>query len=257
MVDVLFYTTITLEKFMRRAKTLKPSKLKPKIPLLAIAILSAFPILAFPTVSPATSEPADLTQASAKSRWQPPAGTNAGSSLSGGRRGTEMTQCSLPAPQSNKALQLLVPPQSAGLLTTIAHPTFAWSIETTESVSMTFVLTDPAQAQPVYTETLEATTSGIAQVTLPDTISLEQGKRYRWTVMIACGSQGSQVYARSFIERVADSTPVAGTPLTQSNIYAERGIWYDALGVLLEGVAHHPEDGELAVALESLLQNTK
>jgi hypothetical protein len=220
------------------------------VALILVATLpSVFPIAAFARTS--------VPQSVAKStRWQPPAGSNAGSTLSGGRRGAEATLCSLPT-QSDKALRLLVPPQTEGLLTTSAQPTFAWAIETAEAVPMTFILTDPQQAQPIYTQTLETNQNGIMSVTLPQDITLETGTRYRWTVMVACGSQGNQVYARSFIQRVEDIRMPQGSTLSQANAFAEQGIWYDALGVLLTGVAQDPQDQELAIALESLLQNTK
>jgi hypothetical protein len=221
--------------------------------ILAVAVLpSVFPVAAF-----ARNSSPHLTKST---RWQPPAGSNAGSTLSGGRRGAETTLCSLPV-QPAKTLRLLVPLQSEGLLTTVAQPTFAWAIETAEAVPMTFILTDPQQAQPLYTQTLETSHNGIMSVTLPDHINLETGTRYRWTVMVACGSQGSQVYARSFIQRVEatalSNAATQGSPLSQANAFAEQGIWYDALGVLLTGVAENPQDQELAIALESLLQNTK
>jgi hypothetical protein len=218
--------------------------------ILVAALPSVFPIAAFARNL--------VPQSTAKStRWQPPAGSNAGSTLSGGRRGSESTLCHLPA-QPAKTLRLLVPPQPEGLLTTSAQPTFAWAIETAEAVPMTFILTDPQQAQPLYTQTLETNQNGIMSVTLPHNINLETGTRYRWTVMVACGSQGSQVYARSFIQRVDSAIELSqGSALTQANAFAEQGIWYDALGTLLTGVAQNPQDQELAIALESLLQNAK
>jgi Domain of Unknown Function (DUF928) len=217
--------------------------------IIAVAVL--------PSVFPAVAFARNSTPNLAKStRWQPPAGSNAGSTLSGGRRGSETTLCSLPA-QPTKTLRLLVPLQPEGLLTTVAQPTFAWAIETAEAVPMTFILTDPQQAQPLYIQTLETSHNGIMSVTLPDNINLEPGTRYRWTVMVACGSQGSQVYARSFIQRVETIAVPQGSSLIQANAFAEQGIWYDALGVLLTGVAENPQDQELAIALESLLQNTK
>lgn len=172
-------------------------------------------------------------------RWMPnPDRGSASSTLSGGRRGATASACAIDSSSSrpDPAITLLVPNGETGL-TTVAQPTLSWYLESENVTDMEFVLSHPDQATPVYTQSLHAET-GLVEVALPPAAALEIGTRYRWTVFVACNDSENEVHARSFVERVADSDLEIAVevmdPSERANIYASKGIWYDALNTLVE-----------------------
>lgn len=190
-------------------------------------------------------------------RWTPNEDRGqAGGTLSGGRRGQE-AECE--TSETATRLTLLVPSNGVSLLTTEANPTFSWHIATHEPTDMQFVLFDPRQAAPIYLQTIQADTREIASVSLPTDKALEEGIRYRWTVIASCpDGTNREIHARSFIERQDGETLNQAlnnaSSLDRAVAYAAEGVWYDALAQLL--MAHHqaPDNIEVQSALEMLLQ---
>ena len=168
-------------------------------------------------------------------RWVPDSDRgNVGSTLSGGRRGQGAASCNTTDATTN--LALIVPDSQSNLLTTSESPTLAWHVETNTPVEMTLYLSDPSQATPLYTETLELDHSATVSMSLPKTLNLLADKRYRWTVAVLCpGEHQAEISARSFIKHVnGESLHLDGLSHTEQAIaYAERGIWYDAIAALL------------------------
>ena len=193
-------------------------------------------------------------------QWSPERGRgSAGGTLSGGRRGTD-SQCAVGDVAAQ--MTLLVPDDAAGLLTTVANPALYWHVETARPVSMTFVLQDVTAAQPVYTQVVTAKQSGITGVQLPTHVALQVGAKYRWGVFLACGEQEtSEMYARSFIQRVeavaVRSQAQGQSPVTQAAVYAQAGIWYDAVSPLVQAVKTDPSNEQAKVGLKSLLAQAK
>ncbi len=180
------------------------------------------------------------------------------STLSGGRRGQEIVTCDSGSSLKPTTLTLLVPDTPQGLITTASNPTFFWHIETPKAVSMKFVLSDPAVAQPMFVKELQSTKSGIVQVDLPAKTPLKVGTQYRWTVLVTCKASGtSEIYARSFINRVDDpllQRRVQGkSNLEKAVAFAADGVWYDALDALLKAYQKDPKNAYLRSELKSLL----
>ena len=181
-------------------------------------------------------------------RWTPdPDRGSASTTMSGGRRGTPSAACALDDEQPNPAITLLVPDGGINL-TTKANPTLSWFIESKSQVSMEFVLSDPESANPVYTKRIQSGT-GLVEVTLPETASLDVGTPYRWTVFVDCEGGDYTIHARSFVERMAADGMVdpGASPLAQANTYASNGIWYDALNTL---VSSYRADNEMTTLLD-------
>ena len=173
--------------------------------------------------------------ASERIRWTPNTERGSiGSTLSGGRRGQAAVSCHVADDATQ--LALVVPEEQSSLLTTTTTPTLAWNITTATPVSMTFHFSDPDLATPIYTQTLELEKTSTVSITLPNEHSLVANKKYRWTVFVSCpGEYQTEIFARSFVEHVdrefLDITHLSS--LEQASIYAEQGIWYDAIAVLL------------------------
>lgn len=136
-----------------------------------------------------------------QAQWSPERRGSANDTLSGGRRGGG-NSCAAQPGQATPRIQLLVPNETAGLVTTAERPTFSWYLETPGPVTMTFVLQDPAVAEPVVTQTVQANRSGLVNLEPLSATPLKLGTRYRWSVLIACGEGQQEIVARSFVERV-------------------------------------------------------
>ena len=96
---------------------------------------------------------------------------------------------------------------------------------------------------------------GIIGIGLPSTVEpLEIGKSYRWYVDINCSASASEddfstpASLTGIVERVALATNFAhelkttSKPLNQVAIYANNGIWYDAVTELAQLCLEQPEN---------------
>ena len=187
-------------------------------------------------------------------RWTPDTDRgNVGSTLSGGRRGQETASCN----NLNNATQLalMIPGDESKLLTTRATPTLAWHISTTAPTSITFHFADPEIATPIYSKTLSIDHTTTVRATLPEEYHLEPGKQYRWTVFASCPDETDmEISARSFIEYVnRESLDVINlSSLEQASVYADQGIWYDAMAALL--AADNQGVGNVELMVQTLLE---
>jgi hypothetical protein len=131
-------------------------------------------------------------------------------------------------------------------LTVSEHPTFWFDVpeRLTAQVPVEFVLQDTADNY-VYKQkfTVPETSAGIVKFSVPSTVPpLEVGKRYNWTFSIYCDpeSPSAAVSVRGSVQRVAldpaleSQLEAAKTPLERAALYANKGIWHDALTTLGE-----------------------
>jgi len=187
--------------------------------------------------------------AQAEVRWTPnPDRGSASSSMSGGRRGAPFAVCALDHSQPDPAITLLVPDGDLHI-TTEAQPTLSWFLESDSVVSMEFMLSSPAQPDPIYTKQIQAET-GLVEVSLPASAELEPGVAYRWTVFVECDGGDYAIHASSRVERTddADIVAVAAMPLSErADAYAAKGVWYDALNTL---VSAYRQEGEMTTLLD-------
>ena len=85
-------------------------------------------------------------------------------------------------------------------------------------------------------------TAGIMAIELSDDApALETGKNYRWAVILVCGNRPNpnDPVVAAWIKRVDESNtkgslPIAPNSLEKAAWYAQNGIWYDALDILIE-----------------------
>lgn len=202
----------------------------------------------------------DQSPAQPRVRWTPKQERgNAKGTLSGGRRGQESAACGSAA--TSTRLTLLVPPGRESLVTTDPQPTLSWQIATQQPTTLRFILSDINRPTPLHTQSLSASATGIQSVKLPNSVSLADGQTYRWTVIVNCpDGQKSEIYARSFIRKASGESLTQQlsqkSAVDQAAVFAENGIWYDALGQLLqaqEKVSRHDSQSP-AAALSALLE---
>ncbi|MGG6268946.1 DUF928 domain-containing protein [Leptolyngbya sp. AN03gr2] len=202
---------------------------------------------------------ASANQPQQRVRWRPnPRMGSARSTLSGGRRGSAIAQCDATRIMKPATLTLLVPQANQGLFTTVANPTFFWHTETDRPTQAEFILSDPNQAEPVFTKTVAIDRSGISRVALPAEFALKAGTRYRWTVLLSCnGGASKEVVARSFVERIENAgiqqQVSSRSSVDRASKFAAEGIWYDAIATLIEAAQHDPNNSRIKAELRSLL----
>lgn len=129
------------------------------------------------------------------------------------------------------------------------------------NIPIEFTLKD-AQNQVLYQTQLEvaASSPGIVKFALPETVNpLEIDQLYHWDFRVYCHPT-TPVFVEGWIERIALDRALAGqleaaTPREQIALYAEQGIWYEAIANLAELRQREPEDPQLLEDWYSLLES--
>ncbi|MBE9039283.1 DUF928 domain-containing protein [Oscillatoriales cyanobacterium LEGE 11467] len=82
---------------------------------------------------------------------------------------------------------------------------------------------------------------GVMSVSLPPTLTLEEGKSYEWFMEMSCidNEEASEMnHIQGWLDRISatpglsDRLDIAQTPTDRATVYAEAGIWFDALETL-------------------------
>ncbi len=236
---------------------------KPSL-VLTVSILASIcflDVLIIGGYCPATAQPpiAPVPNSHPRVRWQPKRNMGSiGSTLSGGRRGQAIPTCTAADPLHPTTITPLVPSGNTRLLTTAVRPALHWHTDTTQAIAVKFILSDPSAAEPLVIQDVPMAKPGIFRMVLPAHVQLKPGIRYRWTLWAVCpNSPASEITARSFIEvtdQPALQTQVIGKSLVeQAVLYAENGIWYDALDALLQARRQEPANPQVTAELHALL----
>ncbi|MCC5640521.1 DUF928 domain-containing protein [Nostoc sp. CHAB 5844] len=173
-------------------------------------------------------------------------------------------------PQVKQDLTALVPftqePHSVTnvwALTTSAHPTFWFYVPYSQKANLPakFVLQDQ-QSNEVYQQAIALPANpGIISVSLPaNAPTLAVNQQYRWFLTFACEKQEQSppVYVEGVVKRVSLRPEITkelqtATPLQQFAIYAQNGIWHEALTTLAKLRQEHPQDTALKTQWQDLL----
>ena len=182
--------------------------------------------------------------------------------------GSRCTEC----PTVTLPLTALVPEKNLGnqgkavwARTVDEHPTF-WFYVPYSPASLhhvEFVLQD-GEDDVYRTLVTLPQTPGIVSLRLPSTLKpLEVDRNYHWFLKTYFAPQkiSALEYVDGWVQRVSLSPTVinrlkATTPQERIAIYADNGIWYDALTTLAQLRLAHPEDATLRVEWGDLLQST-
>lgn len=143
-------------------------------------------------------------------------------------------------PNTSLGLTPLVPFSHIGQ-TSSQRPTFTWFVPERAPHPLQFRLFK-SNGQPLYRTEIQSQ-MGIMQVSLPQNQpELTTGQVYRWQVVLVCNPQvpSRNVVAAAEIQVVEPAASlqtqlaVAPTPQQQSDLYAEAGLWYDAITAALK-----------------------
>ncbi len=189
------------------------------------------------------SQPKAATTTAAMPVYKPPLRGAPGGRVGGGTRGSG---------REVFVLTVLAPDHSA--LTVSEQPSLFWFISSSTSLPIEVTLMDLRTTQPVLeTRLAPPAAPGVQRIRLADHgVRLEAGVPYRWFVTIVPNSnrRSRDILAGGAIERVE---PPAGLPakLAQAgkeetaSLYAEAGVWYDALSAISDLIESAPNDAGL------------
>jgi hypothetical protein len=157
----------------------------------------------------------------------------------------------------------LVPDNHIGQ-TLSKRPTFLAYVAGGKSVE--FTLVEPNVEKPLLVKTVTPNAQGLVRVDLPEAFpDLEVGKNYRWSISVVCNPnrRSGDVFAQSWIQRVEPSVALtqklssANSKLEQARLYAEAGVWYDAIATLTEANQVDPNDSAIRSDLTALLSQVQ
>jgi hypothetical protein len=146
-------------------------------------------------------------------------------------------------------------------LTTSAQPTLYWYLSKPTTYKVQFTLIDDKGIEPIIEEYLKDVGEGIHSIKLSDyRQTLLLGIEYQWFVSIVRDrdQRSKDILATGMIRRteapeiVADAMKAGRTGAYY--VYAEHGIWYDALSAISELIEENPHDKFLESQRASLLK---
>ncbi|HEY7520741.1 MAG TPA: DUF928 domain-containing protein [Methylomirabilota bacterium] len=174
--------------------------------------------------------------------YKPPLRGAPGGRVGGGTRGT---------PRDMFMLTALAPDHSG--LTMQEQPPLFWFISGSTSFPVELTITDPRAPRPlVETRLTSPVPAGVHAIRLADHgVRLAPGVQYRWFVAVVPdqGRRSRDILAGGTIERIdvpdALRSRVETTPREQLPfVYAEAGLWYDALATVSELIERAPGSRE-------------
>lgn len=165
------------------------------------------------------------------------------------------------ATDHNGPLALLpLVPEHPGL-TTNRHPTLYWYVSKEVTSTMEFILVHDKAIQPLVEVTMDPPIKpGMHHLYLSE-FSLALDKEYRWFVSVVPDSaeRSKDIIAGGVIKRV--QPPAALFSQLQSRakrehpaVFAEAGLWYDAITTISELIGANPADKTLRLLRAALLE---
>jgi len=175
--------------------------------------------------------------------YKPPTRGAPGGRVGGGTRGIQ---------REVFVLSVLAPDHSG--FTTSEQPSLYWYISAPTSLPVEVTVMDPQGVQPILETRLSpAVKAGVQRIRLADyNVRLSPGAAYRWFVAVVpdADRRSKDILAGGAIERV-ETPDELKAKLTQTankdmpSVYAEAGIWYDALRAISDLIEAAPQDQEL------------
>lgn len=148
-------------------------------------------------------------------------------------------------------------------LTTSEQPSLFWFISTSSSYPVELTLVDPDKTDPLVELRINPPISaGVHRIRLGDhNVRLQAGTSYQWYVAVVPdgGRRSKDILAGGAIERVSlpDGLPDKITKASKRDLpslYAEAGLWYDAMAAIGELIDQTPRDPALLQQRSALLR---
>jgi Domain of Unknown Function (DUF928) len=227
---------------------------------LAVFALAIFPNLT--TLMPVNSAPILLSQ---NVNFKPP-----NVSAPGNRQGATHRGPKCPP----DLISPLVPEINVGLTVSESPTLFAYVSQALTQVEFSLITEKKTQEADdvVYETAFKVDKPGIIAVTIPATAankkSLEVGKRYQWSLSVACnpgdntGDRSNDFSVTGSVERIEPQPSLKNDlanpdPMARLIAYATNGIWYETVATLAEMRRKAPDDAKLTAEWTELLQSQK
>jgi len=184
--------------------------------------------------------------------YKPPKGTTLRGRVDGGFRGGE---------EGEPVLKVLAPADHVGE-TVKKSPALYWYLSQTTSFPIIFTLEDTRHYKPVLRVTLKPPTRpGVQMVRLADyEKTLEEEVQYRWHIAVVVDpeSRSKDIHAMGVIERISYTEALflgrsCRDPRDAVCLYADAGLWYDAIMVISDLITANPRDRVLRLQRAALL----
>ena len=141
------------------------------------------------------------------------------------------------------------------------QPSLFWYVDGAlpEGVPLMFTLFDDTTVEPlVETKLPRPERPGIQRIDLArHGVKLEPGTEYEWTVALVIEPErrSSDIVAAGWIDRIEPPPGLAAREgVSGARIYAEHGLWYDALAAVSDAIRADPADAGLRASREALLR---
>lgn len=162
---------------------------------------------------------------------------------------------------SNKQLMPLIPSDAFGLSAT-SQPTFFWYVPATAASVAEFTLTDEAKQEVYSTKLRLPGKPGVVSFKLPAQAGLKAGKNYLWQFSLICDLENPSAnpYVEGTVQPIQPPAELVhqirqAQPQDRFAIYANSGIWYDALSDLASQRCVRPRDMVLQARWSNLLKS--
>src|SRR6266581_9510179 len=171
--------------------------------------------------------------------------------VTGGSRGTGDTSITLD----------VLAPDEIGV-TTQEQPSLFWFQSKPADAKFELTLLQDNKIKPILQVLVERSTkAGIQRLKLSEHgAKLTPGVEYQWVVALVTdpNNRSSDLVASGVIKRVQPAADLKGkiakaTPASLAGVYAEAGIWYDALAVLTDQIEANPDNKTLRATRANLL----
>ncbi len=186
--------------------------------------------------------------------FRPPSRGTAPPSAGGATRGESCLK-------GSQQLTSLVPQNRLGL-TYSSNPTFYWYVPQSPATTAKFLLLNSDDSDVVYETNLALPKqSGIVSFTLPSSAPpLAVGKQYHWYLVVGCNQmdQSANPSVEGWVERVQPEGTMTrqlekATPTERVQIYADNGIWHEAVTTLAGLRQTNPTDRSAIAGWQALL----
>ena len=152
---------------------------------------------------------------------------------------------------ADMVLNVLAPEQTG--LTTLAQPVLYWYASKPSTTSIEVVVISDSAELPVLNRILSLTPGGVQSIDLASLgVTLAPDTDYEWFVSVVSEAKqrSKDLTSGGTIRRVAADPAVlarvaAASERERPRIYAEAGLWYDAIGSLSRLIERNPADAEL------------
>jgi len=194
----------------------------------------------------------EATRAPSGVKFRPPATGAPSVRVTGGSRGSGDTSITLD----------VLAPDDIGV-TTQEQPSLFWFQSKPANAKFELTLLQENKVKPLVQVSVERSTkAGIQRMKLADHgVKLALGVEYQWVVALVNdpNNRSTDLVASGVIKRVETPADLKekiakAAPESLPGLYAEAGIWYDALSALSDQIEAHPEDKALRETRADLLR---